>query len=734
MSLVSKAIAALFNGVSQQPATMRLPSQCEEMVNGYPTVADGVLKRPSTQHIAELAGLSGSDIFTHVIESNGGERYLIAITSGALSVFDLQTGAAQTVVDNTPGSYDSYLDVPVGWTAKETFRVVTIADYSFIVNRGITVATGALSTTEPSNYAQWFFPDTWTQAGESTRYYVPAAGTDMGTVQTMADLPALDDPTSPPSEGDYYKITGDEASGFAAYYVIFRAGVWVETHQTGAGIRLDETTMPHSLVLEGDGDFHFRQFGWVPRLFGDDNSNALPSFVGKQLTDIGYHKNRLALSAGENIVFSCAGDYGNFFRNTVTQLLDSDRVDTTVSTAKNSIINYILPSQNGLMFFSKATQFVLNVDELLTPSTVSVDVATNYEMVPEVAPINVGQDVYFAQPSGDFTRIRQYTLSDGGELSTDATDVTAHVPRYLPQGAFKLAGSSNEDLLLVLSNADGYENRVYPYKFFYSSGEKVQSAWSYWAFQDDDVIIDAEVIDSEIYFVISRSDGVFLEKMNVQSTDFPLDLDFDVLLDRRYRFVGGEKAYNGFGTTVFTLPYDVPVGDRSKFRLVHGSGATPGRVIDTTTYSWSAANVVTATGDFTSIEVLGGLNYEFLYRFSEQFFPRRDGVVTTGRYQLRTFTIYFEDTAFFKTRVYPYGIDATTESVVPSGLATFTGKTLGSAALVTGAPVFESGTYAFQIYGNSKVAVVELLNDQPFQSKFVSAEVEGFYSNRSRAM
>jgi hypothetical protein len=32
------------------------------------------------------------------------------------------------------------------------------------------------------------------------------------------------------------------------------------------------------------------------------------------------------------------------------------------------------------------------------------------------------------------------------------------------------------------------------------------------------------------------------------------------------------------------------------------------------------------------------------------------------------------------------------------------------------------------------VAVVELLNDQPFQSKFVSAEVEGFYSNRSRAM
>lgn len=729
MSLVSKAIAALFNGVSQQPATMRLPSQCEELVNGYPTVATGLGKRPSTQHLALLAGVSG-DAFTHVIDRDSTERYLVVITDGTCQVFDLATGAAETVIDETTA--DGYLDVPVGKTARETFQVVTLADYSFIVNKFVTVTSGAIPTAEPAVFADWYFPDNWTQSGDSTRYYVPTAGLDKGSVQTMVDLPSAGG-ASPPAEGDYYEILGDDASGFAKYYVIYRGGVWVETHVLDGDERLVESTMPHALVREADGDFHFRQFGWVPRLVGDDNSNALPSFVGKEIKDIAFHKNRLALAAGENVVFSCAGDFGNFFRTTVTQLLDSDRVDVAVSSISVSNINHLLPAQNGMMFFSDRVQYVLNVDELLTPTSVSVDVATSYDMSPEVPPINVGQDVYFAVENGDFTRIREYTLGDGGDLATDATDITAHVPRYLPAGVTRLAGSSNEDLLLVLSNRTGFENRVYPYKFFYSSGEKVQSAWSYWEFAADDVVRDVAMVDSEVYFVIERADGTYLEKMNVQSTDYPLALTFDILLDRRYQFAGVDKSFDGTNTT-FTLPYPLTVAERDDWRLVLGDGATPGRMLPASGYTWLSSTSMRVVGNYTAIEVFGGLNYEMSYQFSEQFFPRRDGVVTTGRYQLRTFTIYFEDTAFFKTYVAPYGTTEDEESVVTTGLSVFTGKTLGSDALTTGAPVFETGTYSFQIYGNSRVATVRLVNDQPYQANFVSAEVEGFYSNRSRAL
>lgn len=728
MSLVTNPIDALFNGVSQQPAALRLPSQCEEQVNGYASVADGLTKRPPTEHLAKLQGTAVGDAFIHIINRDVTERYAVVITDGALKVFALATGAPQTVVYEAASTY---LALPVGALASESFEVVTVADYSFIVNKTVTVAQQATGTATPLNYGRWFFPTNWKLADDSTRYYYPTVGIDKGKVQTMADLPKADDP-SPPVEGWFYEIAGADETGFSRFFVIYKSGVWVETHEANQSIGLNETTMPHALVRESDGFFHLREFGWIPRLFGDSISNPLPSFVGKTITDLGFHKNRLVVSSGENITFSGAGDYGNFFRNTVTQLLDSDVVDVAVSTQSVAEINYVLPAENGLMFFSDQHQFTLNVDQLLTPATVSVDVATSYEMNPHVKPINVGQDVYFVTETGDFSRIREYTLGNGDVVETDATDITAHVPRYLPKNVFRLAGNSNEDLMLVLSS--DAPNSVYPYKFFYSGGDKVQSAWSRWDFATDDVILDIEMLNNKIYFIVERADGVFLETMNVQATDFPLALTFDILLDRRYLFAGGDKSYDATNTT-FTLPYALTAAEQADFRLVQGDGSNAGRLLDPDNYVWVDSSHVKYVGNWTAVEVYGGLNYTFTYTLSQQFHRQRDNTaITTGRYQLRTVTIVFEDMAFFKTVVDPYGTgtESVTEEVVTAGLNTFTGKTLGTTSLTLGSPTFENGTYDFQIYGNSQVASIQIINDVPFGGKLVSATVEGFYTRRGR--
>ncbi len=131
---------------------------------------------------------------------------------------------------------------------------------------------------------------------------------------------------------------------------------------------------------------------------------------------------------------------------------------------------------------------------------------------------------------------------------------------------------------------------------------------------------------------------------------------------------------------------------------------------------------------------MGGANYSFEYTFSRQYMRRGDGLaITTGNYQLRTFNVVFEDMAVFSTSVDPYGnLDATVEDVVTTGLSDFTGKTLGTTSLTLDSPNFEDGVYTFQIYGNSKDAIVKLIMDEPFGGKFVSATVEGFYTNRSR--
>ena len=54
MALVSKNIPNLINGVSQQPAALRLDSQGEVQENGFSDVVDGLKKRPPTKFLKKL--------------------------------------------------------------------------------------------------------------------------------------------------------------------------------------------------------------------------------------------------------------------------------------------------------------------------------------------------------------------------------------------------------------------------------------------------------------------------------------------------------------------------------------------------------------------------------------------------------------------------------------------------------------------------------------------------------
>ena len=61
MALISQSIPNLINGVSQQPASLRLSTQAELQENGFSDVVSGLQKRPSTQHIADLGVISNLD-------------------------------------------------------------------------------------------------------------------------------------------------------------------------------------------------------------------------------------------------------------------------------------------------------------------------------------------------------------------------------------------------------------------------------------------------------------------------------------------------------------------------------------------------------------------------------------------------------------------------------------------------------------------------------------------------
>jgi hypothetical protein len=146
MSLTTRVIPSLLNGVSRQPAILRSHDQTDDEVNTWGNFALGLGRRPPTIHVASLDVENIEDAFIHHINRDSEERYIVTIEGGEIKVFDAATGEEKTVA--TPYG-TTYLD-----GTKGAFKAVTVADYTFIVNSSITPALGAVAADHgaPPNY------------------------------------------------------------------------------------------------------------------------------------------------------------------------------------------------------------------------------------------------------------------------------------------------------------------------------------------------------------------------------------------------------------------------------------------------------------------------------------------------------------------------------------------------------------------------------------------------------
>lgn len=723
MSLTHRTLPALYNGVSQQPAILRTPDQSEDELNTWASLADGLTRRPPTEHIAKLTNSALGDATVHHINRDATERYVVVIDQGSLRVFDHLTGAEKTV--NAPGGL-GYLSAP-----GSRYSLVTVADYTFVVNRDKAVALAAVGadTVLDPNYAIWLAKSTagiyggWTGLAAGLPYQYapnPVLGGLTGEVQQFDKLPdtALN--------GALYKITGSVETGFVSYYVRKNGAVWDEAVGPGLKNSLDAATMPHALIREANGTFTFAPFSWAPRRVGDDQTNPPPTFVGRTIRDVFFYQNRLGFLVDENVLFSAASDFGNFWRMTVLDYLASDPVDVAVTTAQVALLNYAVPFNDGMMLFADQVQFSLsNGENGLSADSVAIRPVTGYEVNTTVRPVTLGTEVYFASDYNGKTVIREYTrLADSD--STSAADVTAHVPRYVPSGLTKLIAANDLNALFAITGPGSSE--VYVYQLYWSAEEKVQSSWRKWEFNG--VPVSGAYLDGCLYLVFDRADGATLEAINLKSGAVTGNLDFLVYLDRTKAATG---TYDGT-KTVFPLAY---APDQASFRLVRpGTHTTrPGSLIDPSQYTWLTSSTVSVPGNEAGT-AYGGETYITRYEFSRQYPADRNGkYVTSGRLQLRTFTVNFVDTGYFRTEVFPYGTSAegSLEDVIPSKLADFTGKVVGSGDLILNQPTFHTGSYSFQVYGDAAQAVLRLSNDTHVGSTFVSAEWEGFYFNRAIA-
>lgn len=157
-----------------------------------------------------------------------------------------------------------------------------------------------------------------------------------GKTQSFTSLPTVG------KHGYIVRVVGDDGANTDDYWLKFEAnkgngfdsGVWVETTAPNVPTNLDGGTMPHALVRMADGTFELQRIEWGERVAGNEDSAPWPSFVGKTIRDIYLDRNRLCFLSDDNVIMSRSGDFFEFFRQTVVQLLDDDPIDVAASGSK----------------------------------------------------------------------------------------------------------------------------------------------------------------------------------------------------------------------------------------------------------------------------------------------------------------------------------------------------------------------------------------------------------------
>jgi len=720
------------------------------------------------------------DGVTYLDTSNADTAFRAVTIADVTYIVNTETTVAMTT-DDTPSSVNTYealiflkqakgsgtYTVTVDTVAYTEAATADLESSATDLAATLTAVTGLTATSAGSVIYLTKATDFTISASfdEGTEYIE----TFKGTAQKFTDLPTF------ARDGVIIKIEGDPTDGIDDYYVKFVTtgaaasigeGTWEECAAPALNdsLKFDASTMPHILIRQADSTFVFKKadgtdhdtydysaFGWGERQVGDLLTEPNPSFIGETINDMFLFKNRLGFLAGENVIMTEAGEFFNFWRTTIVDLLDTAPIDVAVANRRVSILRHAIPMVENLILFSEDAQFVLQGGTTLTPKTVSIAPTTAYGCLRNCDPVSVGSSIFFAFDRGDYSGVREYYPSPTVEDMFEGTEISAHVPKYMTGNITKMSVASHENVLVC--QVAGDTDAVYVYNWYNQGTERLQSAWHRFSFGTDVEVLGIDFIDTDLYMVVQRTQGVFIEKMAFELGKADTGASYVSLLDRRVDTPSTTDK-------TITLPYekspgrDIEVITKAGVRVpvsTQTDGSATVVVKDTlndvddgasitetasTSVDYGDLTTATSTADYglitdalDAVEFFVGEAYEMTYTFSDITLKQQTqtggyAVIADGRVQLRYGNIIFADTGFFKVEVTPNYRDTSTHE--------FTGRILGSGELVIGSVPFESGEYRFPVFSKADQVAIIIKNDTPLPSAMMSAEFELNWSPRTK--
>lgn len=789
MALISQSIKNLKGGISQQPDILRFPEQGAEQINGWSSETEGLQKRPPLVFTKTLGdrNMLGTAPLVHLINRDQYEQYYVSFTGVGVRIHDLNGKEYQVTGDL------SYVHCQ---NPRDDLRMVTVADYTFIVNRNrvveentspiyglredgdciinvrggqygrtlsiainsgnpqasVTIARGDAPEHVEQTDAQWLVRaligqlrtnlSNWTINEGAGFIHIIAPGNDnirsvetkdgygnqlmnavMHTSQSFSKLP-VEAPN-----GYAVRIVGDTSKTSDKFYVQYdgQKKVWKEVVGWNVAHGLHNHTMPWALVRQPNGSFNMTMLPWAGRTCGDMDTNPTPSLAGQTINDVFFFRNRLGFLAGENIVMSRTSKYFNLFPASVANMSDDDPIDVAVSHNRISILKYAVPFSEELLLWSDQAQFVLSASGILSPKTVELNLTTEFDVSDRARPYGIGRGIYFASPRASYTSLNRYYAVQDVSSVKSAEDMSAHVPSYVPNGAFAIRGSGTENFVSVLSaNA---KSKVFIYKFLYLNEEIAQQSWSHWDFGANVEVLAADSIGSTMYLLLRNQTHTWQARVHFtkNSIDYP-DEPYRIYADNKLPIVVKAGTYNDdlYLTRITPTDYYGMSIWQGKFYLV----AEDGQVHDFEMPAGGWQNgypVLNLPGNWEGQTLYMGLAINFRYVFSKFLIKKtaEDGSTATediGRLQLRRSWVNYEESGAFEVEV---------ENTSRLFKYTMAGARLGSNALRVGALNLGTGQFRFPTAGNAQMNIVRILSDHTTPLNVIGCGWEGNYLRRS---
>ena len=597
-SVVSQSIPNFLNGMSQQTPTQRGINQGEDQINLQNGLVDGLAKRPPLDYIATL---DSSNIYSNKtkfwsIQRDATNQYIVALYNGGIKVFDL-AGNEKTV---TIASGSSYL---TSTNPRENFKLVNVADYTFIANTNTTVT--ADSTTSAAKVEEFLVVCKLTNYGRE--YKVALKHPSMAQeLEVIFQLPTGNNAATDAKFRDTNKITDILLKGTSSTHWDSNAngiGFNVRRTDTGASVSTSQGLSNYSGFTS---HFTFEEFDSV--IYGkptdgnaaytittsDGSGNTAMYAIRDEIQDF----SKLPFYAKAGVIMKVTGEEGDELSDYYVKfsgksgvwnetLAPATSLGVTNSTMPHALIN----NNNGTFTFQELAwtdRVCGDADSNPNPTFIGRKI-NNLTYYKNRLGILSGENLVLTENASFFN---YFATTSTQVLDTDPIDIAASGTQV---NTLKNSVGFNESLLLfsdtaqykldssgesispttaILNEVSSFEHddKVTPVsagKFAYFAQARTSGTAIREYFADDDTLTNdgmditvsvGNLIPSNCYQIVSNTTEdtlIFLTSATGDSQTAPFSgtassTDADTMYIYKYFFDGGEKVQNAWSKWTFT--------------------------------------------------------------------------------------------------------------------------------------------------------------------------------------